>query len=112
MSARSHGTRRRARLSADRRAPGLGGLNLTILAWRSGGSPATGAPSSSRVVVPIALFLLVGLNKTYVGQPDGEGNVSAFIMISISLYGAALPPRPAARWCPSSGPPAGAASSG
>ncbi len=42
------------------------------------------------LVVPIALFLLFGLNKTYVGQPDGEGNVSAFIMISISLYGAVL----------------------
>src|SRR6202035_2700737 len=36
------------------------------------------------------LLLLFGVNKVYVNERAGEGNVSAFIMISVSLYGAAL----------------------
>jgi ABC-2 type transport system permease protein len=38
----------------------------------------------------VVLFLAFGLNKAYAGQRAGEGNLSAFIMISVSLYGAAL----------------------
>jgi ABC-2 type transport system permease protein len=34
--------------------------------------------------------LLVGSNKSYANLPDGHGNVSAFLMVSMAMYGAAL----------------------
>jgi ABC-2 type transport system permease protein len=42
------------------------------------------------LVVPPLFFLLFGLNKAYAYQSAGHGNVSAFIMISMALYGAVL----------------------
>ena len=45
------------------------------------------------LVVPPLFFLLFGLNKAYAHKPispTGHGNVSAFIMISMALYGAVL----------------------
>jgi len=36
------------------------------------------------------VFLLFGLNSAYANERDGRGNVSAFIMISMALYGAIL----------------------
>jgi len=42
------------------------------------------------VAMPVVFFLLFGLNSSYATLPDGRGNVSAFIMISMALYGAVL----------------------
>ncbi|MHB8319819.1 MAG: ABC transporter permease [Acidimicrobiales bacterium] len=42
------------------------------------------------MVVPVVFFLLFGLNSAYAGERAGRGNVSAFIMISLALYGAVL----------------------
>jgi ABC-2 type transport system permease protein len=42
------------------------------------------------LVVPPLFFLLFGLNKAYANLSAGRGNVSAFIMISMALYGAVL----------------------
>jgi ABC-2 type transport system permease protein len=45
------------------------------------------------LVIPAVFFLLFGLNKAYAYKrisPTGHGNVSAFIMISMALYGAVL----------------------
>jgi ABC-2 type transport system permease protein len=42
------------------------------------------------IVVPVVFFLLFGLNKSYDTQlpaPGAHGNVSAFVMISLALYG-------------------------
>jgi ABC-2 type transport system permease protein len=75
---------------SQRRAPGLGGFNLTALGLEIRRFTRNRRTIIFALVVPIALFLLVGLNKKYVNEPDGEGNVSAFIMISIALYGAVL----------------------
>ena len=75
---------------SQRRAPGWGGFNLTALGLEIRRFTRNRRTIIFALVVPIALFLLVGLNKKYVNEPDGEGNVSAFIMISISLYGAVL----------------------
>src|SRR6185437_12951054 len=75
---------------SSRRAPGLGGFNLTALALEIRRFTRNRRTIIFALIVPIALFLLVGLNNKYVNQSDGEGNVSAFIMISISLYGAVL----------------------
>jgi len=42
------------------------------------------------MVVPVLFFLLFGLNSTYAAARTGYGNESAFIMISMALYGAVL----------------------
>ena len=42
------------------------------------------------MVAPVVFFLIFGLNKSYAHQQAGYGNVSAFVMISMALYGAVL----------------------
>jgi len=42
------------------------------------------------VVFPVFFFLIFGLSNTYASNRIGRGNVSAFIMISMALYGAVL----------------------
>ena len=42
------------------------------------------------LVTPSIFFLLFGLNAAYANQSAGHGNVSAFILISMALYGAVL----------------------
>ena len=73
-----------------RQAPGLGGLNLTVLKLEIRRLTRNRRTMIFAVIVPVVLLLLFGVNKTYVSERAGEGNVSAFIMISVSLYGAAL----------------------
>ncbi len=76
-------------LSAHR-APALGGFNLTALKLevrRLTRNPRTLIIS---LVVPVVFFLLFGLNKSYDALKDGHGNVAAFVMISLALYGAVV----------------------
>jgi ABC-2 type transport system permease protein len=42
------------------------------------------------LVTPSIFFLLFGLNAAYATESAGKGNVSAFILISMALYGAVL----------------------
>jgi ABC-2 type transport system permease protein len=42
------------------------------------------------LIVPVLFFLIFGLNGAYATKRLGQGNVSAFIMISMALYGAVL----------------------
>ncbi len=42
------------------------------------------------LIMPVFFFLIFGLNDAYASKRAGEGNVSAFIMISMALYGAIL----------------------
>jgi ABC-2 type transport system permease protein len=42
------------------------------------------------MISPVVFFLFFGLNKSYAGDPAGNGNLSAFVMISMALYGAVL----------------------
>jgi ABC-2 type transport system permease protein len=42
------------------------------------------------VIAPVLFFLAFGLNSSYANKSDGHGNVSAFIMVSMALYGAVL----------------------
>jgi ABC-2 type transport system permease protein len=75
---------------SNRQAPGLGGLNLTILKLEVRRLTRNRRTMIFAVVLPVVWFLLFGLNSAYANERAGQGNVSAFIMISISLYGAAL----------------------
>ena len=58
---------------SQRRAPGLGGFNLTALGLEIRRFTRNRRTIIFALVVPIALFLLVGLNKTYVGRARRRG---------------------------------------
>jgi ABC-2 type transport system permease protein len=73
-----------------RRAPGLGGFNLTALKLEIRRLTRNRRTVIIAIVVPVAFFLLFGLNKAYDTHPSGNGNVAAFVMISLALYGAVL----------------------
>jgi ABC-2 type transport system permease protein len=73
-----------------REAPGLGGFNLTVLKLEIRRLLRNRRNVIFAMVIPAVFFLLFGLNKAYANQRAGHGNVSAFIMISMALYGAVL----------------------
>ncbi len=73
-----------------RRAPGLGGFNLTVLGLEVRRLLRNRRTLLFSTVLPVMFFLIFGLNSTYANNRDGHGNVSAFIMISLALYGAVL----------------------
>src|SRR5450755_2587165 len=75
---------------SSRRAPGLGGFNMTALGLEIRRFTRNRRTLVFVLIMPIVLFLLFGVNASFVNQRVGHGNVSAFIMISIALYGAAL----------------------
>ena len=73
-----------------RRAPGLGGFNLTVLRLEISRLLRNRRTVLFTMVLPVFFFLAFGLNSAYANQPIGHGNYSAFIMISLALYGAVL----------------------
>jgi ABC-2 type transport system permease protein len=68
----------------------MGGLNLTVLRLEVRRLLRNRRTVIFSMLMPCVLFLLFGLNKAYASEPDGHGNVSAFIMVSMALYGAVL----------------------
>jgi len=82
-----------ASAALTREAPGLGGFNVTVLKLEVRRLLRNRRTVIFSVVAPSVLFLAFGLNKAYASQSPGRGshgNVSAFIMISMALYGAVL----------------------
>jgi ABC-2 type transport system permease protein len=75
---------------ASRRAPGLGGFNLTVLKLEVRRLTRNRRTIIIAIIVPVLLFLLFGLNRSYDTIHEGHGNLSAFVMISVALYGAVL----------------------
>ncbi len=75
---------------AARSAPSMGGFNVTVLKLEIRRLLRNRRTVIFAMVVPAFFFLLFGLNKAYANQSAGHGNVSAFIMISMALYGAVL----------------------
>jgi ABC-2 type transport system permease protein len=75
---------------ATRRAPGPRRLNTTVLGLEIRRLLRNRRTVIFAVISPVAFFLLFGLNKQYAYQHAGHGNVSAFIMTSMALYGAVL----------------------
>jgi ABC-2 type transport system permease protein len=73
-----------------RRPPALGGFNLTALKLEVRRLTRNRRTVIISIVSPVAFFLLFGLNKSYDSEPYGHGNVAAFVMISLALYGAVL----------------------
>jgi ABC-2 type transport system permease protein len=75
---------------SGRRVPPLGGFNLTALKLEVRRLTRNRRTVVISIVSPVAFFLLFGLNKSYDSEPYGHGNVAAFVMISLALYGAVL----------------------
>jgi ABC-2 type transport system permease protein len=75
---------------ASRRPPPLGGLSFTVLQIEVRRLLRNRRTLIFTMLAPSIFFLLFGLNSTYANQLDGRGNVSAFILVSMALYGAVL----------------------
>jgi ABC-2 type transport system permease protein len=75
---------------AGRRVPGLGGFNLTVLKLEIRRLTRNRRTVIISIALPIVFFLLFGAGQTYDNQRAGHGNVAAFVMISLALYGAVL----------------------
>ncbi|HTZ91215.1 MAG TPA: ABC transporter permease [Streptosporangiaceae bacterium] len=73
-----------------RRVPPLGGFNFTALKLEIRRMTRNRRTVIIAIVVPVLFFLLFGVNKAYDSQSAGHGNVAAFVMISLALYGAVL----------------------
>jgi ABC-2 type transport system permease protein len=75
---------------STRRAPSLGGLNLTVLKLEIRRLLRNRRTVIFAVISPVIFFLVFGLNKAYANERAGHGNVAAFVMVSMALYGAVL----------------------
>jgi ABC-2 type transport system permease protein len=73
---------------ASRRAPGFGGFNATVLRLEVRRLLRNRRTVIITIIFPVAFFLIFGLNRSYANNAAGHGNVSAFVMISLALYGA------------------------
>jgi ABC-2 type transport system permease protein len=73
-----------------REAPGLGGFNLTVLRLEIRRLLRNRRTVIFAIIFPVVFFLAFGLNKAYANDKLAHGNVSAFVMISMALYGAIL----------------------
>jgi ABC-2 type transport system permease protein len=73
---------------STRRAPAMGGFNGTVLRLELRRLLRNRRTLLFAVIFPVVFFILFGLNKSYASESYGRGNVSAFIMISMALYGA------------------------
>jgi ABC-2 type transport system permease protein len=71
-----------------RRAPALGGFNLTALKLEIRRLLRNRRTVIITLIFPVFFFLIFGLNKSYASDRAGHGNVAAFVMISLALYGA------------------------
>jgi ABC-2 type transport system permease protein len=74
----------------QRPTPPLGGFNPTMLELEVRRLLRNRRTLIFSLVVPIIFFLIFGLNGSYANNRSGHGNVSAFVMISLALYGAVL----------------------
>jgi ABC-2 type transport system permease protein len=73
-----------------RRIPPLGGFNLTFLGLEIRRLLRNRRTVIITLAVPVVFFLIFGANQSYSNEPAGSGNVEAFIMISMAVYGAML----------------------
>ncbi len=75
---------------AARRAPSLGAFNLTLLGIEVRRVLRNRRTMIFAIVMPIFFFWLFGVTQKYDNGSVGHANVSAFVMVSMALYGAVL----------------------
>jgi len=74
----------------SRRAPRLGAFNATLVGLELRRLVRNRRTVIFTLVLPVVFFLLFGLNDAYATKNAGHGNVAAFVMISMAIYGAML----------------------
>ncbi|MDQ2761661.1 MAG: ABC transporter permease [Actinomycetota bacterium] len=74
----------------DRPTPPMGGFSVAILRLEVRRLLRNRRTMLFTLIVPVLFFLIFGLNSAYASNRSGSGNVSAFVMISMALYGAVL----------------------
>lgn len=74
----------------DRKRPAFGAFSPAIVGLEIRRLMRNRRTMIFTLIAPVIFFLIFGLNDTYANQRVGQGNVSAFIMISMALYGAVL----------------------
>ncbi|MEP7036239.1 MAG: ABC transporter permease [Dermatophilaceae bacterium] len=75
---------------SSRRPPAWGGFSFTVLRLEIRRLLRNRRTMIFTLIMPVFFFLIFGLNDSYANESAGHGNVSAFIMISMALYGAIL----------------------
>jgi ABC-2 type transport system permease protein len=73
-----------------RKVSGRAGINLTVLGLEIRRLLRNRRTVIFALIFPVVLFLFIGTNHTYANKNAGHGNVSAFLVVSMALYGAAL----------------------
>ena len=76
--------------SPQRRVPPLGGFNSTLFALEVRRMLRNRRTLIFSIVLPVVFFLLFGTGHDYSNENAGHGNVAAYVMISMALYGAML----------------------
>lgn len=75
---------------AIRRVPPWGGFNATLLGIELKRMLRNRRTVIFTLVMPVLLYLLIGTSSQYSNDTEGAGNVSAYILISMAVYGAVL----------------------
>src|SRR6185437_7124573 len=73
-----------------RKVSARAGINLTVLGLEIRRLLRNRRTVIFALIFPVVLFLFVGTNKAYANDNAGHGNVSAFLAVSMALYGATL----------------------
>jgi ABC-2 type transport system permease protein len=76
-------------VATDRRVPPLGGFSLTFLGLELRRMVRNRRTLIFTVLIPPLFFFLFG-GPSYAAQSAGRGNVSAYVMISLAVYGSMI----------------------
>jgi ABC-2 type transport system permease protein len=74
----------------QRSVPPLGGFNPTLVRLELRRMMRNRRTMIFSVVMPVVFYFLFGTGQKYSNESAGHGNVAAYIMISMALYGAML----------------------
>jgi ABC-2 type transport system permease protein len=76
--------------AADRKVPPLGGFNLQYVRLEMRRLLRNKRTLIFTVALPPFFYLIFGAGQNYANDSAGHGNVAAFVMISMAIYGAML----------------------
>ncbi|MBW9210674.1 ABC transporter permease [Mumia sp. zg.B21] len=74
--------------SLERRVPPLGGFSVTFVRLELRRLLRNKRTVTFTLVLPAVFFLLFGTSSSYREETAGAGNVTAYVMVSLALYGA------------------------
>jgi len=74
----------------DRHGPTLGGFNTTLVTLEVRRLPRNKRTMLFTILLPVAFYVIFGLLQAYDAGSYGSGNTSAYVAVSMALYGAAL----------------------